>query len=72
MRQLALAGLFMVAVAFACGPKSNDGTGPAIPPSTPCMRDADCGKDMRCNTCPTDPACPDCDVCGMAICEPVR
>ncbi|MEW5852599.1 MAG: hypothetical protein AB2A00_27695 [Myxococcota bacterium] len=35
-----------------------------------CSRDADCGPGYRCNTCPPDPSCPECDVCGPPVCEP--
>ncbi|MEW5852600.1 MAG: hypothetical protein AB2A00_27700 [Myxococcota bacterium] len=35
-----------------------------------CSRDLDCGPGYRCNTCPPDPTCPECDVCGPPVCEP--
>jgi len=66
-----LAGLVAWSIAgmVACGAQADPSTMPR--PGTPCVRDADCGDGMRCNDCPSDPACPDCDVCGPAECEPV-
>ncbi|NOZ87018.1 MAG: hypothetical protein GXP49_12290 [Deltaproteobacteria bacterium] len=35
----------------------------------PCKTDQDCPSGFRCNTCPADPTCPECDVCGPPTCE---
>jgi len=33
-----------------------------------CRTDADCGPGFVCDTCPPDPSCPMCDVCGPPVC----
>jgi hypothetical protein len=42
-----------------------------VPDATACASDADCGEGFFCNTCPPDPNCPMCAVCGPAVCEPL-
>lgn len=43
-----------------------------VPPPVECREDADCGEGFFCMTCPPDPDCPECDVCGPAVCLPVE
>lgn len=38
-------------------------------PVAGCTTDVECGPGMRCNTCPADPDCPSCAVCGPSRCE---
>ena len=33
-----------------------------------CQTDEDCGPGAYCDTCPPDPTCPMCDVCGPPVC----
>ncbi|MFH1808029.1 MAG: hypothetical protein ABIJ09_04750 [Pseudomonadota bacterium] len=43
-----------------------------VPDAAACQNDADCRDGFFCNTCPSDPNCPMCDVCGPAVCQPVE
>jgi hypothetical protein len=43
----------------------------ACVPVSGCTSDDQCGPGMRCNTCPPDPTCPMCAVCGPAQCESI-
>lgn len=36
-----------------------------------CTSDSDCAPNEYCNTCPPDPDCPECDVCGPPVCQPI-
>ena len=58
--------------AVGCNPNGS-GTGCAAlfacTPVSGCSSDDQCGPGMRCNTCPPDPTCPDCTVCGPPRCE---
>ncbi len=45
-------------IGFECRPVSH----------TECSSDSDCPRGMHCDTCPPDPDCPICAVCGPPVC----
>ncbi len=42
-----------------------------VPDAAACQSDDDCGEGFFCNSCPPDPTCPMCDVCGPPVCQPI-